>query len=344
MTHDEGTETEGHALVSAAGGGRRARGRDGAGGELELTVLDLLPRGPGRSEGEALADTLTLAERAEGFGYARFWMAEHQGPRSPALGCPELLVGPAAARTRRLRVGTAGVLLRYYSPLKVAETFRCLEALHPGRIDLGVARGHADGALGAPLLDGRPEPADAAAYRAKVGRLLYFLGAPSDPGGPGRERPVPGAPPALPAPVTRPEVWLLGAGDQGAALAAEFGAAFSFALFLRNDVTHAARAIAAYRAGFRPSAALATPRWSIAVSGVCAPTQAQAARLLAGAANQLLAARATVVGPPARCRAALEALGRRLGTRRYVFLTLTDDLASRAESHRLLARAFGLGG
>ena len=179
-THDGGTE--GHDPVSAAGGGRRARGGAGAGGAPggppELTLLDLLPRGPGRSEGEALADTLALAERAEGFGYARFWVAEHQGARSPALGCPELLVGPAAARTRRLRVGTAGVLLRYYSPLKVAETFRCLEALHPGRIDLGVARGHADDGLGAPLLDGRPEPADAAAYRAKVGQLLHFLGTP----------------------------------------------------------------------------------------------------------------------------------------------------------------------
>ena len=327
--------------MSAAGGGRRTRGGAGAGGAPggppELTLLDLLPRGPGRSEGEALADTLALAERAEGFGYARFWVAEHQGARSPALGCPELLVGPAAARTRRLRVGTAGVLLRYYSPLKVAETFRCLEALHPGRIDLGIARGHADDELGAPLLDGRPEPADAAAYRAKVGQLLHFLGTPGGPGGPG-------APPPLPAPPTRPEVWLLGAGEQGAALAAEYGTAFSFALFLRPDVARAAGAIAAYRAGFRPSAALAAPRWSIAVSGVCAPTQARAARLLAGAANHLLAARATVVGPPARCRDALEALGRRLGTRRYVFLTLTDDLASRSESHRLLARAFGLGG
>ena len=155
---------------------------------------------------------------------------------------------------------------------------------------------------------------------------------------------LPPALPPLPAPVTQPEVWLLGAGDQGAALAAEYGTAFSFALFLRNDVARAAGAIAAYRAGFRPSAALAAPRWSIAVSGVCAPTQGRAGRLLAGAANSLLAARATVVGPPARCRATLEALGRRLGTRRYVFLTLTDDLASRTESHRLLARAFGLGG
>ena len=243
--------------MSAAGGGRRTRGGAGAGGPPELTVLDLLPRGPGRSEGEALADTLALAERAEGFGYARFWVAEHQGTRSPALGCPELLVGPAAARTRRLRVGTAGVLLRYYSPLKVAETFRCLEALYPGRIDLGVARGHADDELGASLLDGRPEPTDAAAYRAKVGRLLYFLGIPSGPGGPEWLRPVPGAPPALPAPPTRPEVWLLGAGEQGAALAAEYGTAFSFALFLRPDLARAAGAIAAYRAGFRPSAALA---------------------------------------------------------------------------------------
>ena len=325
-------------------GGGSWVGGGGDGGAPELTVLDLLQRAPGRSEREAVADTLELAERAEGFGYARFWLAEHQSAASPALGCPELLVGPAAARTRRLRVGTAGVLLRYYSPLKVAETFRCLEALHPGRIDLGVARGAADDGLGPALLDGRPEPTDAGAYRAKVGRLLQFLGAAT---GPDRTPPVaPGAPgpPALAVPPTRPEVWLLGAGDQGAALAAEFGTAFSFALFLRNDEARAAQAIAAYRAGFRPSAALATPRWSIAVSGVCAATRPRAARLLAAAANEYLAARANVVGPPGHCRAALEALGRRLGTRRYVFHTLTDDLASRTESHRLLARAFGLGG
>ena len=306
-------------------------------GPPELTVLDLLPRGPGRSEADAVADTLALAERAEGFGYARFWVAEHQSTVSPALGCPELVVGAAAARTRRLRVGTAGVLLRYYSPLKVAETFRCLEALHPGRIDLGVARGHADDGLGPWLLDGRPEPAAAPAYRDTVGRLLHCLGHPPGP-------PAPPGGPALAAPGTQPEVWLLGAGEQGAALAAEFGTAYAFALFLRPDEARAARAIAAYRAAFRPSAALAAPRWSVAVSGVCAPTRARAAGLLAGAANTYLAARATVVGPPARCRAALEALGRRLGTRRYVFSTLTDDLASRTESHRLLARAFGLGG
>ena len=177
-------------------GGGSGVGGGGDGGAPELTVLDLLQRAPGRSEREAVADTLELAERAEGFGYARFWLAEHQGAASPALGCPELLVGPAA-RTRRLRVGTAGVLLRYYSPLKVAETFRCLEALHPGRIDLGVARGAADVGLGAPLLDGRPEPADAAAYRAKVGQLLHFLGTPDGPGGPG----------APPAPPTRPARW-----------------------------------------------------------------------------------------------------------------------------------------
>src|SRR5262245_33375794 len=103
-------------------------------------------------------------------------------------------------------MGAAGILLRYYSPLKVAETFRCLEALHPGRIDLGLARGHADDGLGPPLLDGRPEPADAGAYRAKVERLMSFLGGAAAPGGagaPGRPSPVPGAPedpPALPAP------------------------------------------------------------------------------------------------------------------------------------------------
>jgi luciferase family oxidoreductase group 1 len=318
-------------LVSAAGGGRRAA--SGGGGAPELTVLDLLPRGPGRSEGEALADTLALAERAEGFGYARFWVAEHQGARSPALGCPELLVGPAA-RTRRLRVGTAGVLLRYYSPLKVAETFRCLETLHPGRIDLGVAPGarrrRARGAA-----PGRPP--GARGRRRLPGQGGAAAGLPRGPARPGR-------PPARPAPATMPEVWLLGAGDQGAAPAAEFGTAFSFALFLRNDATQAARAIAAYRAGFRPAPRSRRRAGASPCRGCAAPTQARAARLLAGAANPLLAARAMVVGPPARCRATLEALGRRLGTRRYVFLTLTDNLASRTESHRLLARAFGLGG
>ena len=239
---------------------------------------------------------------------------------SPALGCPELLVGPAAARTRRLRVGTAGVLLRYYSPLKVAETFRCLEALHPGRIDLGVARGHADDGLGPPLLDGRPEPTDAGAYRAKVERLLQFLGAATGPDRtPRRWRPAPGAPPALAVPPTRPEVWLLGAGDQGAALAAEYGTAFSFALFLRPDVARAAQAIAAYRAGFRPSAALATAALEHRRVGGVRPHPGPR-----GAAAGRRRQRATWPrgrpwsARPARCRAALEALGRRLGTRRYV--------------------------
>ena len=327
----------------------RVSERAGDGAErVELTVLDLFQRERGEGERRALLNTVALARRAERQGYARFWLAEHQGTFTPASACPEVMVAALAARTRRMRVGTAGVLLRYYSPLKVAETFRCLEALHPGRIDLGVARGHADDGLGPWLLDGRPEPSTPAAYREKVEALLRFLGHAGDgmagtPAGPS-EQDNAATQPVLPMGESSPEVWLLGTGDQGASLAAEYGTAFSYALFIRNDVSRAERAISAYRAGFRPSAALREPRWSIAVSGVCARTQRRAERLLAGAANQFLAPRASVVGTPERCRDTLEVLGERLGTRHFVLHAVTEDLKSRSESHRLWAAAFQTAG
>jgi luciferase family oxidoreductase group 1 len=309
---------------------QRVTGRRRATGGVELTVLDLLPVVRGQTEGAAAADSLVLARRAEALGYARFWLAEHHNPGAPGLACPELVLPLAAAGTSTMRVGTAGILFRYYSPLKVAQSFRLLEALFPGRIDLGLARGRPPDALAEALADGRPVPTDAEGYRAKVVELVRFL----------RGGLTEGQPSLAKAPSSGPQLWLLGSNELSVRIAAEVGAAFCFALFLHPDIDLAERVIDHYRAAFRPSETLAEPHWSVAASGVCAPTTRQAERLLAAHQNRFLAERANVVGSPARCRALLEEFGRRLGTRRYVFLTLCSALDDRVRSHELLARAF----
>src|SRR6185436_12461189 len=107
---------------------------------MKLSILDQSPIISGHTAAQAVAETIELAQAAEGFGYYRYWLAEHHALQALADPCPEILVTRVAAATSTIRVGTGGVLLPYYSPLKVAEQFRMLEALYPGRMDLGIGR------------------------------------------------------------------------------------------------------------------------------------------------------------------------------------------------------------
>jgi luciferase family oxidoreductase group 1 len=223
-----------------------------------LSVLDIAMVEHGRSHRDALTATVELACRVEKLGYRRFWVAEHHGSHASASPAPAVLVAEIAARTSRMSVGSGGVLLTNHAPLTVAEQFATLEALHPGRIDLGIGRGAGtrDPALIGALRRGAP-PADGEEYPRSVRELLDFAD------GPG--------------------VWLLSSSGAGARLAAELGLPLAVAHHIRPDRT--AESVALYRSGFRPSRRLARPYLMVAVTTICADTDEQAELLARPAAK-----------------------------------------------------------
>jgi luciferase family oxidoreductase group 1 len=236
-----------------------------------LSVLDQSPIRSGGTPADAIDETLRLAELADRLGYHRYWLAEHHASRGLAGSSPEVLIGAVAARTRRIRVGSGGVMLSHYSPLKVAETFRVLETLHPGRIDLGIGRAPGSDSKTARALAHGPGALGIEGFPAQVRDLIDYLHDALPP-----DHPFAGVH-AMPTGPTAPEVWLLGSSDESATLAAHFGQAFSFAHFI--SAGYSAEIVRAYRRHFRPSRYLATPRASLAVFVLCAETEAEAARL-----------------------------------------------------------------
>ena len=296
----------------------------GAASRLRLGVLDLGWVEPPRTHADVAHDCLDLAPRAEAFGYTRYWLAEHHSPWV-AHSSPELLLPLLAGLTSHLRVGAAGVLLGYHSPYKVAANFRLLEALFPGRIDLGIARGRPDGTAGAALLDGRPGPGDTDAHAARVDELLRALEGGSDP-------------PPSPLHVRPPEVWLLGSGRDSVRVAARRGAAFSLSLFFHHWM--GPRVLDEYRDTFRPGPRLAAPRANIAVAGACAETHAEARRILARYHNEFMLP--TVLGSPSECAEQLFELAQRYRVEEIMFMDAASGLSERMRTIELLASGVGL--
>jgi luciferase family oxidoreductase group 1 len=290
---------------------------------LRLGVLDLCPAAPGRPGQQALFDSFELAVHAEALGCSRYWLAEHHG-QGTAHGCPEILAGLIAQVTQRIRVGPAGVLLNYYSPLKVAKSFRLLQALFPGRIDLGVGAGCVDEATARGLLG---EAVDLPGnFAARVRDLVACL----------RDQ----GPHVSPRGVGVPEVWSLGSGGLNAALtAAHNGTAYGLALFL-NPSRDGMAALRAYRDNFR-AGALAQPRWNVAVAGVCAESEAEARRQCAAHGNRFIVP--TVAGDPEQCRAQLHEIAARYETDEIIFLPVGGSAQQRLSCCQLLAEALGLG-
>src|SRR5881275_1526859 len=179
-----------------------------------LSVLDQSPVRSGSAPAEAIQETIRLAEAVDRLGYHRYWLAEHHSSAALAGPSPEILIGQVAARTSRLRVGSGGVMLSHYSALKVAETFRLLAALYPGRIDLGIGRAPgSDQQTAFALAHPRP-PADINLFPRQVADLAGFLSGELPPGHPfARIAAEPGPPDAV------PEIWLLGSSDYSAHLA-----------------------------------------------------------------------------------------------------------------------------
>ena len=330
-----------------------------------LGVLDQSPIRSGGSPADAIQETLVLAEHADRLGYSRYWLAEHHSSGGLAGTAPEVLIGQVAARTARIRVGSGGVMLSHYSPLKVAESFRVLEALFPGRIDLGIGRAPGSDQRTARALRYGPSGIPLEHFPQQLGDLIGFLHDELPAG-----HPFSGVR-AMPVGPTAPPLWILGSSGDGAALAAHFGTAFSYAHFINAiggvDATHA------YREHFRPSTRLAAPQASVAVFAVCADTEAEAERLarcrdlfivrlytgrfgpfpsteeaeaytysppeLAIVAE---ARRRTVSGTPDVVKRRLEALAEGYGVDELIIVTITHDFKKRLRSYELLAEAFGL--
>jgi luciferase family oxidoreductase group 1 len=332
---------------------------------VKLSVLDQSPVRTGGTPADAIQETLDLARAADRLGYHRYWLAEHHSTSGLAGASPEVLIGQVAARTSRIRVGSGGIMLTHYSPLKVAEVFRMLETLFPGRIDLGIGRAPGSDQRTARALQPGPAGAPIERFPATIADLVAYL----------HDRLPDGHPfagvHAMPTGPTAPEVWLLGSSDESAMHAAHLGLAFSFAHFINDE--GGVETVRAYRERFRPSAGLAAPRASVAVFTVCADTEAEAQRLArsrdlflvrlytgrAGpypsveeaerypytAHEQAIVRhvrRRTVLGDPEQVREGLTALATAYGVDELVIVTITHDAKARLHSYELMADAFDL--
>jgi len=332
---------------------------------IELSVLDQSPVRQGVTPAVALAESIALARHVDALGYRRYWLAEHHGSPGLAGTAPEILVTRIAAETRHLRVGSGGVMLSHYSALKVAETFRMLETLYPGRIDLGIGRAPGSDQLTAIALQHGPGALGIEHFPNQIADLLGFLEDRMPPDHPfSRIR-------VMPTGDTQPEIWLLGSSDQSALYAAYFGCAFSFAHFINDE--GGLDVMEAYRRRFRPSPRLAAPLASIGVFVICADTEAEASYLAASRdlwrlrldrgilapvppPEEALAyayspaerqrvdhhRRRQIIGDPASVKTRLLQLAESYGVDELVVVTICHDFAARQRSYTLLAEAFGL--
>ena len=331
--------------------------------DRRISILDQSPISDGSTGPEALANTIDLARLADGLGYHRYWVAEHHATPMLAGPSPEVLIAAIGSATTRLRVGSGGVMLPHYSPLKVAETFSVLSGLYPGRIDLGIGRapGTDPQTMFALQRDRRePSPDD---FPEQLAELLAYLGN----GFPDRHPFARLA--ALPGLPETPEVWLLGSSLQSAIWAADLGLPYTFADFI-NPV--GAEKTALYRERFTPSEDLAEPQVAVAVSVVCAasdeeaetlaasvhmaitllrrgqlipvPPVDRALRFLAGPGAPTLAPeeRRAVVGSPVTVRGELERIADEYGAGEVMIVTITYEHEARRRSYELIAEAFGL--
>jgi luciferase family oxidoreductase group 1 len=325
-------------------------------------VLDQSPIAEGGSGAAALRNTVDLARLTDELGYSRYWVAEHHGIPMLASAAPEILIAEIASVTARIRVGSGGVMLPHYSPLKVAETFSILGGLHGDRVDLGIGRapGSDRETMFALQRDRRQvSPDDFPEQLAEL--LAYFEDDfPADHLF-ARLAALPGAP-------GRPDVWLLGSSPQSAIWAGELGLPYSVADFINPGAAENARL---YRERFQASRRRSQPEVTVCVSAICADTDEEARRLassqrmaitllrrgrliavpavekaLAFLENErngdVAAGRRVVVGSPQAVRSGLEEVAAEYGADEVLVVTITHDHAARRRSYELIAEAFGL--
>jgi luciferase family oxidoreductase group 1 len=329
---------------------------------VRLSVLDQSPVPEGSTGADALRNTIDLAALADGLGYERYWLAEHHGTPMLASTSPEVLIAAVAAATTRIRVGSGGVMLPHYSPLKVAELFSVLSALHPARIDLAVGRAPGTDPVTTFALQRDRRQAAPDDFPDQLAELIAYVDGELPPNHPfARLTALPGLP-------ERPALWLLGSSPQSAVWAAQLGLPYAFADFINPA---GAEITAVYRDRFQPSARLAQPRVCVASSVVCADTDEEAGRLAASgrmtyrmlrqgrpiqipppdkalryldeaSASARPSGRRGIVGSPDAVKAGLEAVAAEYGADELMVVTITYDHDARRRSYELLAEAFAL--
>lgn len=331
---------------------------------MKLSVLDQSPISEGQSGADSLRNTLDLARLCDRLGYHRYWVAEHHATPTLACASPEALIGPIAASTDGIRVGSGGVMLPHYSPFKVAETFSALSGLHPNRIDLGLGRAAGTDPLTAFALQRDRRAPAANDFLEQLGELLAHLADELPP-----DHPFARLPATLPGLPEQPDPWLLGSSPQSGVWAAQLGLPYSFADFINRD---GAEIAAAYREHFEPSRWRQVPEVSVGVLAVCAETDAEAERLASsgrmlgrllrrgrlipvppvdtaleflereGAGRRSASARRGIVGSPETIRAGFEDVAEEYGADEVLILTITFDHDARKRSYELIADAFEL--
>ncbi len=332
--------------------------------QIAASILDLTPVPDGVGARGAIQNSIALAQSAEALGYHRYWVAEHHN--SPTMACPspELMIAHIACATSSIRVGSGGVMLPNHSPLRVAEAFRVLEALHPGRIDLGLGRAPGTDGLTAYAL--RRGAGAAEEFPQQLAELLAYAenGFPS-------EHPFAGIV-AEPREVPLPPIWILGSSEYGAQVAAVLGVGFAFARHL--NPRGAVDAIARYRDAFQPTGRVPAPRVILATSAICADTTQRAHDLAASMALGVIRLRAghpgplptpedalahhyddleldqvrryrraQVVGTADEVRDELAELVRQTGADELMLMAMVHSHQERVHSYRLVAEVLGLG-
>jgi luciferase family oxidoreductase group 1 len=330
---------------------------------LRLSVLDQSVACAGRAQDESIRNTVALAEHCERLGYDRFWVSEHHSMPTIVGTAPEVLMAAVAVRTSRIRIGSAGIMLPHYAPFKVAEQFRVLDALAPGRIDLGVGRAPGSDHRTALLLN--PDPRSSERFPQQVRELhAWVTGEEMPDGHAGRGIH------AFPRGATTPQLWMLGSSGYGAQLAGHFGMPYSFAHFI-TDGEGCADALELYRHMFKPGL-VEQPQANVCVWALAADTEEEAWRLFASrertridrqkgrfapllppeqatrpwdaaeeAYRQELR-RKVMVGTGPQVAQRLRALAQELGVDELVVITWTWDPLAQRRSYELLANEFGL--
>jgi len=332
---------------------------------VTLSILDQSPVPSGSTPGQAIQNSIELARLADRLGYARYWISEHHAMETLACTAPEVLLARMGAETQRIRIGSGGIMLPHYSPFKVAEVFRTLQALYPGRIDLGIGRAPGGGPVETLALKrerGTRMPDD---FEDQVTELLAWFDRTFPAGHPfGSLRVAPEEPGS-------PDVWMLGSSQWSSTAAAEFGLPYAFAHFFFGLGTR--EAIENYQRSFVPSARRREPEAVAAVGAICSETKEEAeflansVRLLQRrirmndrrpvappqeAIEELKALGGPApdegewpryfVGTPADVRERLERMAQELNIHEFIVNTITWDHAARLRSYELLAHEFCL--
>ncbi len=331
---------------------------------IKLSVLDQTPIRRGSSASESLQESIQLAKLADKLGYTRYWLSEHHNMASLAGAAPEVLIARLAGETQRIRFGSGGIMLPNHSTLKVAENFRLLEALYPGRIDLGIGRAPGGDRLTSGLLNPSNQ-FDPQEYVQQIRDLKSFIGGEYEPGS------IHEKVKAIPQIETQPDLWMLTSSGESAYIAAHFGMALSFAQFI-NPVG-GPQALQIYRERFRPSAELKEPQTSVGIFVFCSEDEDKVKRMQAIMDYRLISfergridlspsytdvqsavyspselsriqhnRQRMIVGNPDEVKQKFNQTARNFDTDEIVVATFAEAQEDRMNSYRLLADAFQL--